>query len=75
MNALHGGYFRIDLEETHENIEGGEKEYKYLKKSVRVKGEFDLHFDKIKNSLVTAGITSAFTFLKYKWFESGDVQN
>jgi hypothetical protein len=48
------------------------KEYKYLKKAERVKGVFDLRFDKIKNSMVTAGLSAGFSFLKYQWQHGGD---
>lgn len=51
---------------NEKDIDQDVREYKYLHKSVSVKGEFDLRFDKIKNSLVTQGISSGFTFLKYK---------
>jgi hypothetical protein len=40
----------------------------YLKPSVRVKGEFDLRFDKIKGSLVSQGLSASFSFLKFKFF-------
>lgn len=41
-------------------------QYKYLKKSQKIGKEFDLRFDKIKNSMVTGGLSAAFTFLKYR---------
>jgi len=47
-------------------------EYKYLKPSVKVNGEFDLRFDKIKNSMVTQGISGVWTFLKYKCFNKSE---
>lgn len=33
---------------------------------------FDLRFDKIKNSMVTGGLSAAFTFLKYRVTHGGD---
>jgi len=50
-------------------------EYKYLKPSVKVKGEFDLRFDKIKNSMVTQGWSAGWTFLKYKLFNKHEKIN
>jgi hypothetical protein len=48
-------------------------EYKYLKSSVKVNGEFDLCFDKIKGTMVTqGGLAAGWTFLKLKLFSKNE---
>lgn len=44
----------------------------YLKKSVKNGKEFDLRFDKIKNSMVTGGLSAAFKFFSYKVFNNSE---